>query len=97
MAADTGGQRLAPTGLRGTVRTGRCAAGRRSGKGSFSLTLEGFALGAARRAQAPPTVMPSISSEPLLRPPRCTRSAPTATTLANMSRRFPAMVISSTG
>ena len=45
----------------------------------------------------PPTCILSIKMEPLRLVPRCNSSAPTATIPANMSRRFPAIVISSTG
>ena len=47
--------------------------------------------------QAPPTVMPSISTEPAILLPRMTRSVPTAAMFRNMSRMLPAIVISSTG
>ena len=56
-----------------------------------------FSIAPARPIYAPAIVMPSTMIDPQVREPRVSESPPTATTLRNMSRRFPAMVISSTG
>jgi len=47
--------------------------------------------------QLPAMVMPSTRIEPQRREPRVSSSLPTAAMPLNMSRRLPAMVISSTG
>ena len=59
--------------------------------------LIGRAAGWGGGGYSPATVMPSISTEPVRRPPRASMSVPRATMLRNISRRLPAIVISWTG
>src|SRR5690606_34419512 len=84
-------------------RPGVCGAqslcGTRRARKAFSgdFTANGRNAARATHAQLPAMVTESTRIEPVRMLPRASTSLPTATIARNMSRRLPAMVISSTG